>query len=184
MKTEAWFEAEPFFAWCAVAFYVMAALFVAEMNWEAPDRAQNRRRFPAIEQPNLNHPWVRFSSIGLVWPVAPVYLRENIGAFNRSGTSFLAAHSLVLNNASPYQSKSGEKEKRRKCGDWIRPNFFQPVLWLLIAIAGMAGVIYSLCRACDVYREGKRWRGWLTGCGGVALYFFVGFLLFFGGLCG
>ena len=29
MKTEAWFEAEPFFAWCAVAFYVMAALFVA-----------------------------------------------------------------------------------------------------------------------------------------------------------
>ena len=55
MKTEAWFEAEPFFAWCAIFFYILAAIFVAGVCFV------------------IGHFWPQIWAVSLVSPVVSIY---------------------------------------------------------------------------------------------------------------
>jgi len=55
MKTEAWFEADPFFAWCAVVWFLILALAIAGVCFV------------------IGHFWPQIWAVSLVSPVVSIY---------------------------------------------------------------------------------------------------------------
>ena len=108
-------------------------------------------------------------------------LDSKIGTGLDPSRFLLIAHGPPLNEAGSYEAQRSNEKKTCERRDRVRPKFVEPMLWFMIAVGGMAGVIYGLCWACDVNDDRRRWQRALAGIAAMSLYCLMCYILFIGG---